>query len=264
MHAQVRELATGYGRLDILWYDGFWAHDNPPHADPVDAQDWRSEELNAAVRRAQPGIILNDRSGLAEDFGTPEQAVIEQARPWEACMTTNDNWGFHRGDRNWKAPRQLVGSLVHSVSRGGNFILNMGPRADGSVPGRAREGFAALGSWLSTNGTSVYGCGKAPHLMREALDGGYYCTTGLWTAGKKRLYYHILRWPGEELGIRTQGVRLLSARSLGTGAELSVASRKGTSRLTGLPRKPIDRWDSVFECDYALEDPGDLWGLASV
>src|SRR5271157_513125 len=195
VHAQVHELVSAYGRLDILWYDGFWENDNPPLADAIHAEDWLSKELNAMVRRAQPGIIINDRSGLEEDFGTPEQKVIEQSRPWEACMTTNDNWGFHRGDRNWKTPRQLIGALVHSVSRGGNFILNMGPRADGSVPGQARNGFEAIGSWLARNGSSVHGCGKAPHLMREALDGGYFCNTGLWTASKGRLYYHVLRWP---------------------------------------------------------------------
>jgi len=255
VHAQVRELVSSYGRLDILWYDGFWASDNPPFADAIDAQDWLSKQLNAMVRRAQPGIIINDRSGLEEDFGTPEQKVIEQARPWEACMTTNDNWGFHRGDRNWKTPRQLIGSLVHSVSRGGNFILNMGPRADGSVPGQARSGFEALGSWLSRNGNSVYGCGKAPHLMREALDGGYFCNTGIWTAGKERLYFHILRWPGEELGVRTEGVHLLAAKSLATGESFSVESRTGASRIKGLPRKPIDPCDTVIECEYLSEEP---------
>lgn len=255
VHAQVRELVSSYGRLDILWYDGFWASDNPPFADAIDAQDWLSRQLNAMVRRAQPGIIINDRTGLEEDFGTPEQKVIEQARPWEACMTTNDNWGFHRGDRNWKTPRQLIGSLVHSVSRGGNFILNMGPRADGSVPGQARSGFEALGSWLSRNGNSVYGCGKSPHLMREALDGGYFCNTGIWTAGKERLYYHILRWPGEELGVRTGGVHLLAAKSLATGESFSVESRTGASRIKGLPRKPIDPYDTVIECEYLSEEP---------
>jgi alpha-L-fucosidase len=250
VHAQVRELVTSYGKLDILWYDGFWAGDNPPYADPVDARDWRSAELNAMVRTAQPGILINDRSGLPEDFGTPEQAVVEQPRPWEACMTTNDNWGCHRGDRNWKTPAQLIGALVHSVSRGGNFILNMGPEADGRVPLPARKGFEAVGRWLSVNGASVYGCGKAPHLMREALDGGYFCSTGIWTAGNGRLYFHLLRWPGTELGVRTQGVRLLSARILATGRRVTVEAREGSAWFRGLPEKPADSCDTVLECEY--------------
>jgi len=254
VHAQVRELLTSCGRIDILWYDGFWPRDNPPFAEPVDAENWRAKDLNAMARKLQPGIIINDRSGLAEDFGTPEQQVIEQARPWEACMTTNDNWGFHKGDRNWKTPRQLVGALVHSVSRGGNYILNMGPRADGSVPRQARSGFEAIGSWLSMNGDSIHGCGKAPHMAREALDGGYFCNTGVWTAGNGRLYYHVLRWPGTTFSVRTRGVRLLSAKSLESGAVFSVESENGRSRLGNLPRAPIDPSDTVIECEYVTED----------
>ena len=206
------------------------------------------------ARTIQPGIIINDRSGLAEDFGTPEQQVVEKARPWEVCMTTNDNWGFHRGDRNWKTPRQVVGAVAHSVSRGGNLILNLGPRADGGVPPRARGLFEEVGAWLSRNGQSVYGCGKAPHLSREALDGGYYCTTGFWTAGHGKLYYHVLRWPGPSLGVRTQGVRLLAARSLQTGESFSVKSNDGRSTMAGLPRTPIDPFDTVIECEYERED----------
>jgi len=249
VHAQVRELVTGYGRLDILWYDGFWAHDNPPYADALGAEDWRSAELNAMVRREQPGILINDRSGLAEDFGTPEQAVVEQPRPWEACMTTNDNWGFHAGDRNWKTPRQLVGALVHSVSRGGNFILNMGPRGDGSVPAEARRGFESAGQWLSRNGASVYGCGKPPHLRRESLDGGYFCDTGLWTAGGGRLYYHVLRWPGSAFGVRTEGLCIRSARLLASGRPVAVEGPDGAVRFHGLPARPADPLDTVIECE---------------
>ncbi len=256
VHAQVRELMTNYGKIDILWYDGFWAHDNPPYADPVDAADWLSADLNAWVRHAQPGIIINDRSGIAEDFGTPEQQVVEQKRPWEACMTTNDNWGFHRGDRNWKTPRQLVGSLVHSASLGGNFILNMGPRGDGSIPARVRAGFEAVGTWLSRNGRSIYGCGKPPHLAREALDGGYFCNSGVWTAGNGNLYYHVLRWPGKEFGVRTDGVRITSARSLATGESFPFDVRENGIRFTGMPRRPIDSNDSVIECEFVADDTG--------
>lgn len=254
VHTQVRELTTSYGRLDILWYDGFWAHDNPPYADTVDGRDWRAAELNTAVRRAQPEIIINDRSGNDEDFGTPEQFVVEQSRPWEACMTTNDNWGFHRGDKNWKTDRQLVGALVHSVSRGGNLLLNVGPRGDGSVPGPALRGLERLGTWLSANGQSVYSCGKSPHLMREALDGGYFCNSGVWTAKTGRLYYHLLRWTGRSFGVRTQGIRLTTAKSLATGTMFSITSRESAASFAGLPRSPIDPLDSVIECEYVTAE----------
>jgi alpha-L-fucosidase len=247
---QLRELMTGYGRIDILWYDGFWPHDNPPRADDIGAEDWASAEINAMAREVQRDIIINDRSGLEEDFGTPEQVIIEQGRPWEACMTTNDNWGWHSGDLNWKTPRQLIGSLVHSVSRGGNFILNIGPRGDGSVPAEARAGFEAIGDWLKVNGASVYGCGKAPHLAREALDGGFFCNSGVWTAGHGKLYYHVLRWPGTTIRARAQGVRILSARSLATGGTFELSPEKGLLEIRNAPNQAFDPVDSVFECDY--------------
>jgi Alpha-L-fucosidase len=247
---QVRELMTNYGAIDILWYDGFWPHDNPPRADDISAADWGSKKINAMARSLQPGILINDRSGLAEDFGTPEQVIIEQGRPWEACMTTNDNWGYHSGDANWKTPRQLIGALVHSVSRGGNFILNAGPRGDGSLPDQARAGFEAVGSWLGANGSSIYGCGKAPHLAREALDGGFFCNSGVWTAGAGRLYYHVLRWTGRELFARAQGVRILSARSLADGKSFRSSRSPGRLEISGLPDEPIDPYDTVLECEY--------------
>jgi len=250
VYAQVEELMVGYGKIDILWYDGFWPHDNPPLADDIGAGDWSSAAINAMARKAQPGIIINDRSGLEEDFGTPEQVIIEQGRPWEACMTTNDNWGFHAGDANWKTPRQLIGALVHSVSRGGNFILNAGPRGDMTVPQEARIGLEAVGAWLDVNGSSVYSCGKAPHLAREALDGGFFCNSGVWTAGHGKLYYHVLRWPGTELRSRAQGVRILSARCLATGARYETDPSPGSLFIKGLPEKPLDPIDTVFECDY--------------
>lgn len=250
VHRQVTELMTGYGAIDILWYDGFWPIDNPPYADEIRVDDWDSQGLNNMVRSLQPGILINDRSGIKGDFSTPEQQVMAQGRPWEACMTTNDNWGWHAGDLNWKTPRQTLGSLIHSVSLGGNFILNIGPRADGSVPAPALDCLRTMGRWLEKNGTSIYGCGKPPHIAREALDGGFFCNSGVWTRGADALYYHVLRWPGSEFGVRTDGISVRSVRLLTTGEAIPFTQSGSELKLRGLPSSPPDTISTVLEVKY--------------
>ncbi len=96
IHGHVRELCTNYGKLDVLWYDVNW---------PLKPEGWESVELNKMVRQLQPDILINNRSGIPEDFTTPEQRIVASAAPWEACMTMNDSWGFNRGDDNWKSPK---------------------------------------------------------------------------------------------------------------------------------------------------------------
>ena len=155
MHAQVRELCSNYGRIDVLWYDGGW---------PYTAADWCSEDLNAMVRQLQPEIIINDRSLLPEDFDTPEQHVraSEAGRPWEACMTLNDNWGFDAADDNWKTPKQVLQYLLRCASGGGNYLLNVGPQPDGTVPAESIRILREIGQWLDRNGGAVYGTGRSP------------------------------------------------------------------------------------------------------
>ena len=126
IHGQVKELVTNYGKLDILWYDVAW---------PLDAQGWESVEMNTMVRKLQPDIIINNRSKIPEDFDTPEQRIeASQNRPWESCMTLNDSWGYHAADFNWKSPTTVIRNLITCARDGGNYLLNIGPKPDGSIP----------------------------------------------------------------------------------------------------------------------------------
>ena len=131
IHGQVRELCTNYGKVDILWYDVNW---------PLSVEGWEAAKMNAMVRSLQPDIILNNRSGLPEDFGTPEQHIVPErgGRMWEACMTMNDSWGYTPIDKNYKTPAQVVGMLRQVAAGGGNLLLNIGPAPDGSVPPECR------------------------------------------------------------------------------------------------------------------------------
>ena len=132
VHTQVKELMSNYGKIDILWYDGGW---------PYTAEQWKSEELNNMVRNLQPEIIINNRSGLPEDFDTPEQKIPGAfpnpeipERDWESCMTLNDHWGYCENDNNWKTPSEIIWNLATCCAGGGNYLLNVGPKPDGTIP----------------------------------------------------------------------------------------------------------------------------------
>ncbi len=126
-HGLIRELMTNYGKIDILWYDVDW---------PLTAEQWESERMNEMVFSLQPDIIVNNRNGLPGDFSTPEQEIhaSEAGRAWETCMTLNDSWGFNRGDDSWKTPKTIVDNLATCARGGGNYLLNIGPTEDGSIP----------------------------------------------------------------------------------------------------------------------------------
>ena len=149
-HGLIRELMTNYGKIDILWYDVAW---------PLTAEQWESERMNEMVFSLQPDIIVNNRNGLPGDFSTPEQHIqaAEAGRAWETCMTLNDSWGFNRGDDAWKTPKTIVDNLITCARGGGNYLLNIGPEPDGSVPPESVAILEAVGKWLDTNGKAIYG-----------------------------------------------------------------------------------------------------------
>src|SRR5881275_1823642 len=148
IHGQVRELMTNYGKVDILWYDVAW---------PLDARGWESVEMNTMVRKLQPDIIINNRSKIPEDFDTPEQRIeASQNRPWESCMTLNDSWGYHAADTNWKTPTTVVRNLITCARDGGNYLLNIGPKPDGTIPEESVRILSTVGDWMAKNGQGIY------------------------------------------------------------------------------------------------------------
>ncbi len=228
VHAQVRELMSNYGKIDILWYDGGW---------PYTAQDWRSEELNAMVRQLQPAILINNRSQLPEDFDTPEQQVRASERPWETCLTLNDSWGYNAADDNWKTPQQVIKLLVRCASGGGNLLLNVGPRPDGSIPRQSVSTLRRVGRWLDENGGAIYGTGRSPF-------GG--ASIGMTTLKGNTLYLHVLRWPGRELTFPRILNKVRSVHLLLSGKPVEFTQKGDRLMLKGLPRRAPDRLDTVL------------------
>ena len=147
------ELLTQYGKIDILWYDV---------PEPLQSwEGWDSLNRNQAMRALQPHIIINDRSRLPEDFGTPEEHLTPSDRDWEACMTFNGvSWGYldsRQAAAYSYTPQRIVAMLNTCCERGGNLLLNIGPMPDGSVPPEAIAPLEAVGQWLAVNGEAVYG-----------------------------------------------------------------------------------------------------------
>lgn len=231
MHSQVRELCTNYGKLDLLWFDFSYEQHS--------GEDWRASQLVDMVRTLQPGILLNSRleaSGgdlgslrtdaptpWAGDFANPEQIIPPaplttlsgQPICWEACQTMNESFGFKNEDVFYKSPGVLIQQLVDCVSKGGNYLLNVGPDARGNFPAPARRILRELGEWMRLNGKSIYGCGAASRRISA-----FGCRT---TAKENKVYLHILHRPVGPLAVSgLQPGDILSARMLSTGAEVEV------------------------------------------
>ena len=238
VHAQVEELCTDYGELAVLWYDGGW---------PYTPEDWHSAELNARVRELQPNILINDRSLLPEDFDTPEQHVTASppGRPWESCMTLNTTWGYSTIDHEWRTPRQLIHFLVTAAAGGGNYLLNVGPDAEGHIPFESVERLRAMGAWMRANSESIYGSERMPErIMRVGSVGRHHTIKGT------TLYLHCWRWPGQEMVLGNLDGTLLSARFLHDGTPIDFDQRQHRIWLRGLPAFAPDPIDTVIALDF--------------
>jgi alpha-L-fucosidase len=210
MKAELRELLTQYGPVGILWWDGGWEHN---------AEELRSSEVNTLVRSLQPSIIINDRNKLPEDYATPEQNIPPNALPggrlWETCMTMNDTWGYAKNDTNWKSADDLTRKLIDIASKGGNFLLNVGPTAEGVIPEAINQRLAQIGAWMKVNGESICGTTKGP-FRRLPFEGRS-------TAKGDTLYLEVFNWPAEGLTLRDLETPVSSARALDGGENLKVA-----------------------------------------
>lgn len=198
MHGQIEELMTGYGRIDIFWPDFSYGE--------MRGEKWKSAELTAMIRQHQPQIIINNRLEDLKnkdtvnplwgmDFQTPEQKIPPTGIPgkdWETCQTINGTWEYTHFDRNWKSPTELIHQLIDTVSKGGNYLLNIGPKPDGTVPQSTVDILHAIGGWMKVNGESIYGTAANP--FPAGVPWGR-CTLKHLPDGNTRLYFHIFKWP---------------------------------------------------------------------
>jgi len=235
VHSQVRELCTNYGKIDILWYDYMAA----PGRSRDTAEDWDAKKMNAMVRRLQPNILINDRSGLPEDFDTPEQRISasDAGRMWESCMTMNTQWGYFPADTLYKPAKELIHKLTACATGGGNLLLNVGPKPNGTIPAPQIERLKEIGKWLYVNGESIYGT------KRSSFNTG---TSGCASEGKNCTYVYVHWWPGKTLVLPSVKEKIKSAYILSTKRKLSFERKGERIILKNLPEKPPDKLTTVI------------------
>lgn len=237
---QVKELMTNYGDIAVLWWDT-----------PTNMTDAAAIKLQDALK-TQPQIITNDRlkrPNFPGDTKTPEQKIPSQAEldgmDWETCMTMNGTWGFRTSDQKWKSTEMLIRNLVDIASKGGNYLLNIGPKPDGTFPQESIDRLKGIGAWMKINSESIYGTRSSP---LAPLSWGR-CTRKDGPKGTT-LYFSVFDWPADgKLIIPGLNNKVLSATLLATKAKLKTES-KGNNLTVLLPSKAPDAVASVIKVEF--------------
>ncbi len=260
LHAEVKELATAYP-VDVLWWD-YSALDFQGDA------AWRATDLMKLVRKARPSIIMNNRlyrspeAGWASmategylphidpaygDFITPEQHIPDTGMPgvdWETCMTLNTTWGYSDHDHAWKSDETLIRNLIDIASKGGNYLLNIGPKGDGSVPPETVKSMKAIGTWMHLNGESIYGSTASP-FDKPAWG---RCTQKKVAGGATRLYLHVFDWPKDGKITIKAPFKPTGARLIASGVRLKL-EKDGDQTTILLPPTAPDPIASVIRLE---------------
>jgi alpha-L-fucosidase len=226
---QVRELLSNYGDIAVLWWDT-----------PSGMTDDAATKLQALLK-LQPHIITNDRlkrPNFPGDTKTPEQRIPKPGEmdgaDWETCMTMNDTWGYKSTDNKWKSNETLIRNLIEIASRGGNYLLNVGPKPDGTFPEQSIQSLKAIGNWMKVNGTAIYNT-KASTLPQPSW--------GRITQKGNTLYLFVFDWPQDgKLLIPGDNITLKTARLLANGHKLTT-----NSMTINLPEKAPDTIAAVIE-----------------
>ncbi|MHB1355390.1 MAG: alpha-L-fucosidase [Anaerolineae bacterium] len=243
------ELLTQYGKIDILWYDV---------SQPMESwEGWDSLELNQHMRSLQPDIIIDDRSRLPEDFGTPEEHLTATDRDWEACMTFNGiSWGYV--DSKQAVPysynaQQIIKMLCTCASGGGNLLLNIGPAPDGSVPADAVQPLTVVGSWLAENGKAAYGTMVKSVGWTDRPFGGNGVAGA--TYDGKSVYLWNWIWPSSgEMGIGGYLKAPKAVRLLKDGTPLAFEHKGHRIILKNLPKVSPDSHAGVAVIEMEFEE----------
>ena len=234
---QITELLTNYGKIELLFFDYSFTKDTAPHMHKdwmqfdggKGKEQWESEKLLALCRELQPGIIINNRTGLPGDVWTPEQQRQTEWRKneegellvWEVCHTFSGAWGYSRDEMTWKNEKMLIDLLTSTVAYGGNLLMNVGPCSRGYFDYRAVKALDAYGDWMRVNSRSIYGCTmaepewKAPEgtVLTQSLD-------------EKRLYVHLQNYPFGKLFMDNLAGKIHYAQFLSDGSEVQYTEKE--------------------------------------
>jgi alpha-L-fucosidase len=257
---QVAELLKNYGPIGLIWFDV-----------PVLMTPERSKKLADLVRSIQPDVLINSRLGEGNyhdyrSMGDNEIPNMAVEGAWETAATVNDTWGYKKDDHNWKQADNITFKLVDIASKGGNYLLNVGPDADGFIPQPSQDILRRVGKWLKVNGDAVYGVGRTPFgvefskcdpenkddrgrpVFNETTD--WRCTVKPmdWTWGKTgKLFLHLFKWPGAKFELAGFNGKVDKAYMLADPDHKTLKHRVTEGKLTvELPAKATDEIDSVL------------------
>jgi alpha-L-fucosidase len=253
MQLQLTELLTGYGPVVLIWFDGL-----------NHQEKYGGIRFLDLIRKLQPATLVNDRIGLVGDYVTPEQFIPsaiptkdvrfnavdtsvqqklkntipkpEDFQLWETCMTINNTWAYNAHDHEYKSAQMLIRSLVEVASRGGNFLLNVGPQPDGVIQTEFQDRLRAIGDWLAVNGDSIYGTTYGPIQGVPSIRV---------TAKKDKIFVHVFEWPTGPLEINGLQPKVLSAYLLANGRPLKTRQSDGKLQVD-LPAQAPDPNVSVI------------------
>jgi alpha-L-fucosidase len=254
---QVREILSNYGPVAVLWFDT-----------PTGAMTPQRAAEFYPLLALQPQIVVNNRlgGGFEGDTETPEQHIPPQGFPgrdWETCMTINDTWGYKSYDTNFKSTETLIRNLVDIASKGGNYLLNVGPTSEGEIPEPEVQRLEQVGRWLRVNGESIYGTHPTPF----GEEAGHFSETEKDKDGKPRwieawdwrctarpgkLYIHLLKWPAGSFSLADVTGKVTKAYMLAEPRTALKVSQNGKTFSIDLPAEAPDKIDSVL----ALETSG--------
>jgi len=247
---QVKELMENYP-TEILWFDGEWI---PAYTTEM------GKDLYNFITEADPEMIINNRvdkgrqgmSGFdaegefAGDFGTPEQEIPDtgmEGVDWESCMTMNDTWGYKYFDDNWKSSKTLIHNLIDIVSKGGNFLLNVGPMADGSFPQASIDRLQDMGDWMDKYSEAIYGTTSSPFAKPD---------WGRYTQNENTVYAHVFDWPENQNLVIDPSSNVAKAYMLNDAAQTELeVSNSGGSVSVKVPATAPDDIASVIVLELA-------------
>jgi alpha-L-fucosidase len=253
MELQLRELLTRYGDVVLIWFDGLY-----------NQRKFDGERMHRAILALQPQTLINNRIGIPGDFETPEQFLpaaipvkgkkldwenrdtgtkanyvpsADEFRLWETCMTINNTWAYNKNDHEFKTSRQLIRTLVEVASRGGNFLLNVGPQPDGVIQPEFQERLRAIGKWMDRNSASIHGTTYGP------VQG----VKGIRTTAKGGdVFVHVFDWPGTSLEVAAEKLpKVVSASMIDSGMPLKFKQEDGRVMIE-VPAQAPDGDDTVI------------------
>jgi alpha-L-fucosidase len=240
---QVRELTERF-QPDLLWFDGEWERAE---------RQWGFDRLAAQIKATVPAAVLNGRLGPHGDYATPEQGVpmTPPDGPWELCLTVNDSWGYRHTDQNQKSVRQLIRYFAETIGAGGNLLLAVGPKEDGTIPSEQAERLEGLGSWIRQHAEAVYD-------TVAGLPPGYHYGPSTLSADRRTLYLTCFDSIREMVGVRGIKTKVRRVRVVSSDAELGHRVIGGFGEAPGVLWIDAPPHQNPYATVIAVELDGEL------